>query len=312
MRLIRTILTVTAMLCLLSLLLSASADNSRTPGVVKAPLSKQTYTIPIVGVEDFQTLDPALATDPASISAIQMLYTGLVSVNDQLQIVPQIAISWQVNNNGTAWTFHLRPHLKFSDGHRLTAEDVAYSLDRALQPATKSTVAPLYLGLLKDSDQLINGKINTLINDSIFTPDPQTVLLITSKPANYFLSMLSMPCASVVEKSLITAHGANFTDYLSEGGSSGPFKVAHYTHRSNIVFVPNTQYYNKQPQLQKVTFTFYHTPQQAYQDYQQKLLDTAPAPLSEFESGTPKRGLPSGQTVVDQLLRHELPDQTLR
>ena len=109
-----------------------------------------------------------------------------------------------MNNNGTAWTFHLRPHLKFSDGHSLTAEDVAeHSFYRALQPATKSTVAPLYLGLLKDFDGLINGKINTLIDDSIFTPDPQTVLLITSKPANYFLSMLSMPCASIGEKSPI-------------------------------------------------------------------------------------------------------------
>src|SRR5262249_169607 len=143
---------------------------------VKAPLNKQTYSAPIVGVEDLDTLDPALAHDPSSINAIQMIYTGLVGLNDSLQVAPQIAASCQVDTKATTWTFHLRPHLKFSDNTNLTAADVAYSLDRALQPNTKSTVAPIYLSPIKDSDQLLAGKRTTLIDDSILTPNPQTVV----------------------------------------------------------------------------------------------------------------------------------------
>jgi len=83
----------------------------------------QTYTIPITGVEDFDTLDPALAHDPSSINAIQMIYTGLVQINDKLQIQPQLAESWERGSNGMTWTFHLKPNLKFSDGTSLTSAD---------------------------------------------------------------------------------------------------------------------------------------------------------------------------------------------
>jgi peptide/nickel transport system substrate-binding protein/oligopeptide transport system substrate-binding protein len=271
--------TLALTLCLLSLLLSACNGST----LVKAPLNKQTYSVPIVGVEDLDTLDPALAHDPNSINAIQMIYTGLVGLNDTLQVSPQIAASWEVDARGTTWTFHLRPHLKFSDNTNLTSADVAYSIDRALQPATKSTVAPLYLSLIKDSDQLLTGKIATLIGDSILTPDSQTVVIITKQKAANFLSMLTSTCAYVVEKSLIAKYSKKFTDHLAEGGATGPFKVAHYVHRSTITFVPNTHYYNTPPQLQNVTFTFYHTAQAAYQDYLHKKLDVVQVPLSKLD-----------------------------
>ncbi len=283
MRMMRKTSSISLALCLLSFLLSACnifGGGPSTPQFVKAPSNKQTYTVPITGVADFDTLDPALAHDVNSISAIQMIYTGLVGLNDSLQVVPQMASSWQVDATGTSWTFHLRPHLKFADNTAITSADVAYSIDRALQPTTKSTIAPLYLGLIKDSDQLLAGKINTLIGDSIFTPDPQTVVILTKQKAAYFLSMLTSPCAYVVEKTLITKYGEQFTDHLTEGGGAGPFKVSSYIHRSSITFVPNTHYYNKPPQLQRVTFIFYHTAQQAYQDYQNKKVDVAQVPLS--------------------------------
>src|SRR5205823_3627043 len=119
--------------------------------------------------------------------------------------------------------FHLKPHLMFHDGTPLTSTDVAYSLDRALQPTTQSTTAPLYLSLIKDSDQLLAGRISTLIGRSLQAPDPTTLVIVTKKKAAYFLPMLTSPCSYVVEKSLIDKYGAKFTDHLSEGGGAGPF-----------------------------------------------------------------------------------------
>lgn len=255
-----------------------------TRQAVKAPSNMQTYHVPITGIEDFDTLDPALAHDPSSISAVQMIYTGLVQIDDNLQIKPQIAQSWELASDGVTWTFHLRPNLKFSDGTPLTSTDVAYSIDRALQPGTKSKVAPIYLGLIKDSDHLLAGQISTLIGDSLQRPDPNTLVIITNKKAAYFLSMLTSPCSYVVEQSLINKYGPQFTDHLNEGGGAGPFKVAQYTHRIGIDFTSNPNYYNQRPQLQKVTFTLYHSADQAYQDYQNNKLDTTPVPLSMFAS----------------------------
>ena len=273
--------------CFLALFFSGcSLFGDGTPTLprhpIKAPANKQSYTVPEVGVFDFDTLDPARAHDSASLSAVEMIYTGLVQLDDNLTVKPQLAQSWQQGSDGVTWTFHLKSGLKFSDGTALTSRDVAYSIDRALQPATKSSVAPIYLRLIKDSDQLLNGRIATLINDSILTPDAQTLTIITNKEAPYFLSMLAYPCSYVVEKSLLQKYATKFTDHLSEGGGAGPFKVSQYIHRSAIDFVPNPNYYNPKPQLQKVTFAFFHSPDEAYQAYQDHKIDMTGVPISTF------------------------------
>ncbi len=274
-------------LCLISLLLtSCDLFGGNTPPkpqtLVKVPAKKQIYTLPEVGITDFDTLDPALAHDTASTSAVQMIYTGLVQLDDRLQIHAQLAQSWNQSGDGMTWTFHLRPDLKFSDGAPLTSADVAYSIDRALQPATRSTIAPLYLSLIRDSDQLLAGRIQTLVGDSLQTPDPHTLIITTRKRAAYFLSMLTVPCSYVVEKSLVTKYGTAFTDHLSEGGSTGPFKVAQYTHGKAITFVPNPNYYNALPQLQQVTMAFYPSADATYQAYQANHIDMTGVPISTF------------------------------
>lgn len=253
-------------------------DSTRHP--VKAPNDKQIYNVPEIGIDDFDTLDPARAHDNASLSAIQMIFTGLIQANDHLQPQAQLAQSWEVAGDGVTWTFHLRPHLTFSDGTPLTSADVAYSIDRALQPTAQSTTAPLYLSVLKDTDQLFAGRVSTLINDSILTPNADTVVLITKQKAPYFLSQLTAPCSYVVEKSLVSRYGAKFVDHLDQGGGAGPFKVTQYTPRVAIHFAPNPNYYNAKPQLQKVNFLFYPSAAQAYQDYQAGKIDMAEIPLA--------------------------------
>lgn len=256
--------------------------NPPAPHFVKAPAGKQIYTIPEVGMADINTLDPALAHDVASINAIQLYATGLVQLDDKLQVQPQLAASWSQSPDGTTWTFHLKPNLKFSDGTPLTSADIAYSIDRALQPATQSTVAPIYLGLIKDSDTLLAGRITTLIGDSLQTPDANTLVIVTKKKATYFLAMLTTTCSYVVEKKLITTYGNKFTDHLYEGGSAGPFKLSLYTHGKQIDFVPNPYYYKKQPQLQHVRLVFFHSTDAVYQSYMSGQVDTTGIPLSTY------------------------------
>src|SRR5947209_2105864 len=279
------------LLCLLALLLASCVFGGTPPQpkkLVKAPTSKQVYTVPQVGISDIATLDPALvlAADQSSMSAIEMLYTGLVQLDNKLQVEPQLAQSWEVSPDGLTWTFHLRHNLKFSDGTPLTSADVAYSIDRTLQPATKSPVAPIYLSLIKDSDKLLAGFIPTftLINDSLLTPDANTLIILTNKKAPYFLEMLTYPCSYVVEKKLINTYKTSFTDHLTEGGSSGPFKVSRYTHGQEIDFVPNPNYYGPHPQLSKVVFPFYAQPDSAYHAYQLGQVDTTGVPVSTFSS----------------------------
>ncbi len=169
-----------ALLCLFAILLAACGGTTTTPpgssGPTKASANKQIAILPESGVSDIATFDPGLSTDLPSIAAIDLVFTGLVQLDDNLKVQPQLAASYSEGSDGLTWTFHLRPNLKFSDGTPLTSADVAYSIDRALQPAEKSTVGPIYLALIKDSDKLVAGKISQ--QESVLLPGCADLLLL--------------------------------------------------------------------------------------------------------------------------------------
>ena len=277
-RLLLTFLALTGML----LVACTTTNPAQIVSTTKASPDKQVLIMPLAGVSDIPTLDPALAFDIREMTSIDNVFTGLVELNRQLDIVPQLAPSYSVSSDGLVWTFILKPNLKFSDGTPLTSHDVVYSIDRALQPATKSVVGPLYLSLIKDSDKLGAGKIKTIIGDSLLTPDNSTVVIITNKRVSYFLDTLSFPCSYVVEKRLIDKYGIHFTDHLTDGGGDGPWKVGEYLHNKHIVFVPNPNYYGPRPQLTKLIYPFFGNGDSLYQAYQAGQVDLAGIPPPRY------------------------------
>jgi oligopeptide transport system substrate-binding protein len=279
------------LLVLMSMLLVAcggsSTSTTTTVPSQKAPAAQQVLNIPLSNaIPDLKTMDPALSTDAASISGIDLIFTGLVQFDNNLRVTPQLASSYSVASDGLTWTFHLRPNLKFSDGTPLTSADVAYSINRALLPATKSVVGPVYLALIKDSDKLNAGKIPTIIGDSLLTPDPNTLVIIANKKAAYFLDALVYSTSYVVEKSVVDKYGANWTDHLGDNGGQGgdgPFKVQSWTHGTNITFVPNPNYYGPQPQLAKLIYPFYKDTATNFEAYQ--------AGQTDYSQGVPTADL---------------------
>jgi oligopeptide transport system substrate-binding protein len=294
-KLITTLLPTFLALVGMLLVSCGTTSPSQSTGT-KATPDKQVLNMAFqTKVSDIKTFDPALSTDAPSIAAIDLVYTGLVQFNDKLNVVPQLAASYSEGSDGLTWTFKLKPNLKFSDGTPLTSQDVVYSIDRALQPAVKSTVGPIYLALIKDSDKLVAGKIKTIIGDSLMTPDPNTVVIVANKKATYFLDALVYSCSYVVEKSLVDKYGTNFTDHLNEGGGDGPFKVQSYTHGKNIVLVPNPNYYGPKPQLTKLVYPFYKQFSTAYQAYEAGQVDYTDVPSADLASA---KSLPNNQYML--------------
>jgi peptide/nickel transport system substrate-binding protein/oligopeptide transport system substrate-binding protein len=273
------------------ILVTACVGNKQV--VDKAPDDQQILILPISGYSDISTFDPALSTDFAASTVINMLFTGLVRLDDQLQVQDDLAESHSVADDGVTWTFKLKPNLKFSDGTPLTSADVAYSIDRALSPELKSPNALAYLGLIKDSEKRYTGQIETLLNDSILTPDPQTVILIANKRSSYFLQALTYQTSYVVQKSMIDKYGNNFAEHLSEGiGGDGPFMVEKYVPREQVVFVPNLNFHGPKPQLRKVAMLIIQSTDTAYRAYQAGQLDQAPVPSQNLAEAM---ALPDGQ-----------------
>ena len=273
---------VTTLFVIMGVMLSAcGATNSSTPDTGKAAANKQVLNLPLAGISDIKTFDPAMATTSTSLDAISLVYTGLVTLDNSQKVVPELAQSWSTSSDGLTWTFKLKPDLKFSDGTSLTSTDVIYSLDRALQPSLASPAAPSYLNLIKDSDKLLAGKIKTIIGDSLLAPDANTVVIKINKPVAYFLATLTYSTGDVVEKKLIDSYGKKFTDHLNEGGGSGPFKVKSYTHGRNIVFVPNPYYIKAKP-IVTVTYTFYKDAATTFQTYRNGQVDLAGVPTANL------------------------------
>jgi peptide/nickel transport system substrate-binding protein/oligopeptide transport system substrate-binding protein len=260
---------------------SSNSSSSSQPS--HAPASQQIFKYPLA-VTDISTFDPALVQDAYSGTAIEAVFTGLVSLDANLNVKPQMATSWDKSSDGLTWTFHLKSGLQFSDGTAINANDVAYSINRALAKATQSPVALTYLGLIKDSDKMNAGSISTLIGDSLIVQDPNTLVIKLNKAGAFFLEAMTYPTSYVVEKKLIDKYSTKWTDHLTEGGGSGPFKVSVYSHSKGITLVPNSTYYGSKPQLQQLQFPFYADTDTVYQAYQANQLDYTNIPAAHFAS----------------------------
>ncbi|MEO7019359.1 MAG: ABC transporter substrate-binding protein [Ktedonobacteraceae bacterium] len=181
-----------ALLCLVAMLVAACGNNNSVTQTQKAPNAQQHMHIAFEGGNgggDMTTFDPALASDTQSGQAISMVFTGMVQLNNDLKIQPQLASSWDTSPNGLKWTFHLKHNLKFSDGNTLDASDVAYSINRALSQSINNLsggLAATYLGQIKDSAAFTAsgaGAPTTLIGDSIKVVDENTLELDLSQNA---------------------------------------------------------------------------------------------------------------------------------
>ena len=244
---------LTALLALLAMLVVAceggSGPSNITPAYtpIKAQTAQQILNLPL-SVPDIQTFDPGQVSDQPSAQVIAAIFTGLVQLNDQLQVTPQMASTWTSSSDHMTWTFTLKAGLKFSDGTPLTSADIVYSIDRALSPqiANLSGEALTYLGLIKDSDKRTADKIPSLIGDSLLTPDSTTVVIKLHQASPYFLQALSYPVSYVVEKKIIAQWGLKWTDHLTDNGGqggAGPFMVSSYDQTKGINLVPNPNYY---------------------------------------------------------------------
>jgi oligopeptide transport system substrate-binding protein len=278
------------LLVLVAMLVVACGGTGNTGGTTptattthtKATADKQVYiSAGLAGITDLGTFDPALLASASDNIVIQDVFTGLVQLDANLVVKPQLAASYSVASDNVTWTFKLKPNLMFSDGKPLTSADVVYSITRALSPATQSPLGLYYLNIIKGASDFNSGKAKTLTG--VTAPDASTVVIVARKPAAYFLETLTYPTSYVVEKSVIQQYGTNWTHHLADNGGqggAGPFKVLEYTPNKQVVVVPNANYYGPKPQLAKVVYPFFKSADTTYQVYQVNGIDTTGVPTT--------------------------------
>ena len=86
------------------------------------------------------------------------IYSGLVALDTDLQLIPDIADRWEIDSSGTVYTFHIRDNAKFHDGKPVTASDFKWSMERAVHPDTASPVADTYLNDIVGVEAALEGE----------------------------------------------------------------------------------------------------------------------------------------------------------
>jgi peptide/nickel transport system substrate-binding protein len=172
-------------------------------------------------------LDPNLATSGASWELLDLVYEGLVGVDDELKVVPELAESWQ-QPSPTTYVFTLRKGVKFSNGRELTADDVVGSLKRLLDPK---------LGAFWTAQLAISS----------VTARGDQVVVTLSKPQTSFLAALAgSPAAVLPMRELADGSFDPQKDVLG----TGPYKVVSHAQGATWMFARNQHYWR--PGLPKV------------------------------------------------------------
>ncbi len=200
------------------------------------------------------SIDPACASDAGSAEYIVEIFSGLVSFDRDLKVIPDIAEKWDVSPDGKVYTFHLRTNVTFHDNsRRVTADDFKFSMERALNPSTQSTVAEVYLDDIVGVDDFINGDAEEVTGIKVVNPD--TLELTINEPSEVFIEKLTYPTAYVVDSREVgdsTCFEGNWT--LTPNGT-GPFKLADWELGTKIVLEPNENFYlDPKPSLARVTY----------------------------------------------------------
>lgn len=196
------------------------------------------------------TLDPALAGDAISATYVVELFSGLVTIDKDLNIAPDIASSWETSPDGKVYTFHLRDNVVFHYSNRLvTAQDFKYSMERAADPDTASIVAEAYLGDIVGARDMVRGRADEI--SGIQVVDDFTLQITIDEPKPYFLAKLTYPTAFVVDKNQIESNPRN---WLWKPHGTGPYRLKEWRLGEKIVLEANDRYHLGAPAVKTVEF----------------------------------------------------------
>lgn len=194
------------------------ADN----GKVLADAGKDSVVIAI-GSEP-ETLDPTKGWGHGNSPIVQ---STLVKYTSELNFENDLAVDYKLSDDGLTWTFTIRDDAYFTDGEKVTADDVAFTLETA---------------------KASNGSFDLTYMESAVAQDETTVVITLSRPTSIFLNTL----ASV---GIVPEHAYN-DDYGMNPIGSGPYKFVEWRPQEQIMFTANENYYGEAPDIKNVTVVF--------------------------------------------------------
>ncbi len=224
--------------------------------------------------DGISSLDPAESNVLTHIWVCNQLYNGLVQLDDSLNVLPSIAHSWEIQENGTKYIFHLRNDVLFHDnpcfpnnqGRKVVAYDFEFSFNRLL--ITSNSTAASLLSYI-DRSEKTNFRPFQAINDSTF-------VIYLKQPYSVFLNILTMKYFSVIPYEAIDYYKRSFR---TQAVGTGPFMLKKWEEGNKLILVKNPDYFEKDaqgirlPYLDAVSIYFIRDKETAFIEFLNGKLD---------------------------------------
>ena len=254
-----------------------AAAGDAAPADTAAAASDGDKVLNVMVEVEVESLDPQVATDGTSFEVIANYTDGLTQMDADGAAIPAIAESWDVSEDGTVYTFHLREDANWSNGEPVTADDFVFAWQRAVDPALASEYNYMLsdIGQVKNAAAIIAGEMDKS-ELGVKAIDSKTLEVTLEVPVSYFLSLMYFPTFYPVNQAFF------------EGLADGTFGTSPETVLSNGAFVltsyepaalsfsltKNPDYYDADKvQLDGLNYQVIKDSQQAYMSYQNGDLD---------------------------------------
>lgn len=220
--------------------------------------------------------------DPAGMIALTYLAYSvsaldeLLTYNEAGEIEYRAAESYEVNDDSTVWTFHLRKEAEWSDGTPVTADDFINTMVRSLDPKSGNGYAN-YLYPIKNAEAIYNGEADA---DSLGVKavDDNTLEFTLEKPCVYFLDLLRLPVYTPSCVKYADEVGSGWDKDPKTSVANGPFYLDEYVPEQYFVLKKNEKYWNADKvKLDKITYRFFDDQQSMASAYETGEVDVAPA-----------------------------------
>lgn len=197
---------------------------------------------------DPMSFNPDTIADDNAYAIVQNIFNRLVKLDSSKQIIPDLAKDWEVSGDGLAITFHLKDNAKWHDGKPVTSKDVKYTFDTIKENKT----------------YYFNSRLD--IVNSIEVPDDHTVVFKLNDPDVSFIADLGWYATFILPEHVFN-NGQSWEDNPAskEPIGSGPFKFSEFKQGVNISLIPNKDYHDGAPKLDKLVFSIIPDEQTAIQ-----------------------------------------------
>ncbi|MFI5397320.1 MAG: ABC transporter substrate-binding protein [Candidatus Binatia bacterium] len=260
------------MLWALSSALSLTGCTSSSGSGTESP----SLYLRLAGSDEVPTLDPARGYDTSSWQFEQALFTTLVDYDADTDLVPRLATDWAVSADRRTYTFHLRADVRFTNGRTVTAGDVKYSIERVLNPHTRSQGAEFFR-VISGAEACTEASCTVA---GIEAPDAQTLRFTLRAFDPLFLHKLAMPFAAAVPAEEVARWGEDFARHPV---GSGPFMLQEWISGQRLMLVRNPDYFIPGlPRLEGLQRFVGVNDDLAWLKYESGQLDISSIPPAEF------------------------------